>query len=214
MLFAIYKPIGISSNGLLNNIRHLLGTKRVGHAGTLDPLASGVLVVATRDDCTKLTEVVGKEKEYLATVKFGFESSTDDEEGEKRQIPIAHIPNADEVYKAVKKFVGEIDQIPPIYSAVKQEGIRAYANARKGKVVTLPPRRVTIKEIDVLSYSWPLAMIRVVTGPGTYIRALARDLGRALETGAYLTALERTRVGQFTKETAVRVEDLERFLNK
>lgn len=211
-IFAVYKPKGPTSNDVLNQLRRRTGIKKIGHAGTLDPLASGVLVVGIGREATKqLGRIVKKEKEYLAKIKLGETSTTDDEEGEKtKTLPFLHTPvgqngkgrvtspNLEEIREVVAKFEGRILQNPPIYSAVKVSGKEAYKLARQGKIPQLEPRKVEIKEIEILKYEWPYLELRVVTGPGVYIRALARDLGQALKTGGYLAELERTRVGDFT----------------
>jgi tRNA pseudouridine55 synthase len=208
MIFAIYKPKGITSAEALRRIKRKIGAEKIGHAGTLDPLASGVLVVAIGREATKkLGEIVGKEKEYLATIKLGMISETDDSEGEKTKIDVKTIPRKKDIESFLPEFSGEIWQTPPIYSAIKIKGKEAYKLARKGKPVKLNPRKVIIKKIEILSYYWPYLRLRVITGPGVYIRALARDLGDRLRTGGYLAALERVRVGDFTKEKALTVED-------
>jgi tRNA pseudouridine55 synthase len=203
MIFAIYKPKGITSAEALRRIKRKIGAEKIGHAGTLDPLASGILVVATGADTKKISEVVAKEKEYVAKIKFGEISETDDEEGKKTVVPVEKIPSFQEVREAVDGFLGEIEQRPPIFSAVKIAGKEAYKRARKGEHIEIPARKVLIKKIDILNYVWPILELRVVTGPGTYIRSLARDIGERLGTGGYLTELERTAVGEFTREKAV-----------
>lgn len=203
-IFAVYKPKGISSNALLEQMRHATGIKKIGHAGTLDPLASGVLVVGIGREATKkLGEFVKKEKEYIAKIRLGRESTTDDEEGVKTEHVVSLPPKKDVIEQIIKKCIGEIMQKPPAYSAVKIKGKEAYKLARKGIGVSLPPRKVEIKEIEILDYEWPYLSIRVVTGSGVYIRSLARDIGNELGTGGYLAELERTRVGDFTKENAI-----------
>lgn len=205
-ILAVYKPKGPTSHDVIDQLRRRTGVKKIGHAGTLDPLASGVLVVGIGREATKkLGEVVKKEKEYIAKIKLGETSTTDDEEGEKKKIQISKKPNYKKVEEAVSKFEGEILQTPPIYSAVKVKGTEAYKLARKGQIPKLEPRRVEIKEIEILKYEWPYLKLRVVTGPGVYIRALARDIGQALKTGGYLADLERTRVGDFTLDQTLKV---------
>lgn len=205
-LFAVYKPRGITSNGVLNILRRFYGTKKIGHAGTLDPLAKGVLVVAVGREATKkLWEWVKKEKEYLATIRLGIESVTDDAEGIKTKFNVQKKPTKEEIKMALKKFEGIISQIPPIYSAIKIKGKEAYKFARKGQEVILKPRKAEIKKIILLKYHWPYLKLKVITGPGVYIRSLARDLGKKLKTGGYLFNLERTRVGDFTKAKSKRL---------
>jgi tRNA pseudouridine55 synthase len=211
-IIAVYKPKGPTSHDIIDQIRKVTGERKVGHAGTLDPLASGVLVVAIGREATRrLSLEVKKEKEYLAEIKFGMNSITDDEEGEKTIWPQPlNIPDKKLVKETLLLFVGEITQMPPAYSALKIKGTSAYKLARKGLEVKLAERQVTIKQIELLNYTWPFLKIKVVCGPGVYIRALARDIGNKLGVGGYLTALERTRVGDFKIEEAVKVEQLEK----
>jgi tRNA pseudouridine55 synthase len=197
-IFAVYKPKGISSFAMVALVRRTLGIKKVGHAGTLDPLAKGILVIgAGRDGTKQLATQVAKEKEYVAEIKLGEISTTDDAEGEKTVFNNTAIPNFEDVEKVVKKFIGEIMQVPPVFSAIKMAGKRAYKLARAGEEVEMKPRPALIKEIELLEYSYPIIKIRVVTGPGVYIRALARDIGKELGVGAYMSELERIRVGEF-----------------
>jgi tRNA pseudouridine55 synthase len=202
-IFAVYKPKGPSSFDIIRKLKKQLGEKRIGHAGTLDPLASGILVVAVgRENTKKLPREVKKEKEYVAEIKLGEMSTTDDGEGEKQKIAFGKKPNREELEAALKKFIGKIKQTPPAFSAVKVKGRRAYSMARKGERLELAPREVMIKSIELLSFNFPLLKLRVVTGPGVYIRSLTRDIGEALGAGAYLANLERVRVGEFTKDDA------------
>lgn len=203
-LIGVWKPAGMSSHDVINRVRRASGIRIVGHAGTLDPLARGVLVVGVGRAATRtLAAEVQKEKEYVTTVRLGITSSTDDEEGEKTAHAVAVIPSREAVEGAVQKFVGDIMQVPPIYSALKIKGKPAYAYAREGKDLAMEARPVTVKEVEVLSYEYPDIRVRAVTGAGVYIRSLARDIGTALGTGAYMADLERTRVGEFTKEKCV-----------
>lgn len=196
-IFAVYKPKGISSFAMVSRVRRFLGIKKVGHAGTLDPLARGVLVIgAGREGTKQLATHVAKEKEYVAEIKLGETSTTDDEEGEKTVVSTT-IPELGEIEMIIKKFVGEIMQVPPIFSAIKVAGKRAYKSARAGEKIEMKARLALIKEIEMLDYNYPVLKIRVVTGPGVYIRSLARDIGAELGVGGYLTDLERTRVGDF-----------------
>jgi len=149
-----------------------------------------------------LGEVVKKEKEYAAKIKLGQSSSTDDAEGTKTEFKIINQPSCQEVDRAVSKFIGRTWQSPPIFSAVKIRGQEAYKRARRGEKVVMSKRRVEIKKIKIISYHWPYLKLQVITGPGVYIRSLARDIGRTLKVGGYLADLERTRVGQFTKKSA------------
>lgn len=205
-IIAVWKPAGISSHDVINRVRRASGIRTVGHAGTLDPLARGVLVIGVGRTATRtLATEVQKEKEYITTVRLGVTSSTDDEEGEKTAHDIAIIPTREAVDAAAQKFVGEIMQVPPIYSALKIKGKPAYAYAREGKDLVMAARPVTIKEIEVLSYDYPDIRVRAVTGAGVYVRSLARDIGATLGTGAYMADLERTRVGEFTKDQCINI---------
>ncbi len=211
-IFAVNKPKGPTSNQVLNKIRRIANTKKVGHAGTLDPLAEGILVVAIGREGTKqLDKIVQKEKEYIADVKLGITSTTDDEEGIKLKVE-SHKVASKKVEKILPKFIGKIKQVPPIYSAIKINGQEAYKRARKGEEIKMKIREVEIKEIEILKYKWPNLQIRVVTGPGVYIRALARDIGAELNVGGYLAGLIRTRVGDFKIADAVKSEDLEKVV--
>lgn len=209
-IFAINKSKGPSSHDIVNKVRRVTGVKKVGHAGTLDPLASGVLVIGVGREATKnLGDIVKKEKEYIATIKLGTTSTTDDEEGRKEEIEVKVVPDLKSVKKALDEFEGLIKQTPPIYSSIKIDGKPAHRRVRKGEDIKLEAREVELKEIEILNYSWPLVKIRIVTGSGFYVRSLARDLGDKLGVGGYLADLERTRVGEFKIEEATRVEDLD-----
>ncbi len=209
MIIPVYKPKGPTSHDIIDAVRKITGERKVGHAGTLDPLASGVLVVAIGRDSTKhLADEVKKEKEYVAVVKFGETSTTDDAEGDKNGTGQNKEVDRGRVEDVVQSFVGHVQQTPPVYSAVKVKGRPAHRRVRKGEEITLAPRTVEIREIEILDYTWPLLELRVVTGPGVYIRALARDIGEKLGTGGYLASLERIRVGQYTKEDARSLTDL------
>ena len=223
-IFAVFKPKGPTSHDIINEIRKITGARKVGHAGTLDPLASGILVVGVGREATrKLNEIVAKEKEYIADIKLGEESSTDDEEGEKISLKVNKFPSLEEIEAVVKSFIGKIMQTPPIYSAIKISGQPAYRLVREGKVVVLEPREVEIKDIKILKYETflkkflgdakkgPFLKLKVTTGPGVYIRALARDIGRKLGIGGYLANLERIRVGEFTRENAVKISDIKDY---
>lgn len=209
-IIAVWKPSGITSHDVIHHLRRLTGEKTIGHAGTLDPFASGVLVVGIgREGTKKLSSDEYDTKEYRAEVTLGTTSATDDPEGEKTPRTIAHPPTSEDIELALANFIGDIIQTPPAYSAVKVSGKPLYEYARKGKRVVLPKRVVTIHEIHILAYHFPILSLRVVTGGGTYIRSLAHDIGEQLKTGAYLSALTRTRVGPFTKKEASTLEQLE-----
>ncbi|MDP3989034.1 MAG: tRNA pseudouridine(55) synthase TruB [bacterium] len=208
-IVAIHKPVGMTSHDVIDRVRAVTKERRVGHAGTLDPAAEGVLVVAIGRDATKqLSSVVAKEKEYCATIKFGATSSTDDREGAIKEGIVRTTPSRVDVELCIKRFVGTVMQVPPAYSALKVKGVPAYARARRGEVVVLGPRSVHIYTIDIVSYEYPVLVVRVVCGPGVYIRSLARDIGECLGVGGYLLSLLRTRVGDFTIEEAIAIDAL------
>lgn len=208
-ILAIYKPPGITSHDVIDEIRRRTGIKKVGHAGTLDPFARGVLVVGIGREATRqLGQFAKLEKEYVAKMKLGWTSTTDDVEGEKKEIKVSRIPSREDIESVLATFQGEITQVPPRYSAIKISGQAAYKRVRKGEEVEMPERTVVIKEMEILDFEWPTLTIRTVTSSGTYIRALARDIGAKLNTGAYLEELERTRVGAYTTETCKQISEL------
>ncbi|MBM3281322.1 MAG: tRNA pseudouridine(55) synthase TruB [Candidatus Harrisonbacteria bacterium] len=202
-VYAINKPKGISSFQVIRQLKKISGILRIGHAGTLDPLASGVLVVAVGRAATKtISSLMAEDKVYLATLRLGATSSTDDDEGEKTLVS-DRIPNLAEIQNALPTFIGTIAQVPPVFSAIKVSGKRSYALARKGVAINLSPRPVTIYAIDLISYDYPTLLLRIHCGKGVYIRSLARDLGVSLKIGAYLTDLVRERVGPYTLENSL-----------
>ncbi|MCH8986926.1 tRNA pseudouridine(55) synthase TruB [Patescibacteria group bacterium] len=209
MIININKPKGMTSHDVVDEVRNITGEKRVGHAGTLDPFATGVLVVAVgREDTKKLGEITkNTEKEYQALLVLGKTSTTGDPEGvitKQRGVR----PPFDRVQSVVEKFKGEIMQTPPAFSAVKIKGVRAYKLARAGKTVELPPRKITIHSIDILEFEYPLLQLEITCSAGTYIRSLAQDIGKELGCGAYVKELMRTRVGNFTIEESIQIESL------
>ncbi len=219
-IIAIDKPYRLSSFKALAHVRYLLSHKlghrvKIGHAGTLDPLATGVLVLCT-GKCTKQIEQLQTHtKEYTATLQLGATTASYDMEHEvNATYPVEHI-SKELVEEVLKQFVGEIQQVPPTYSAVKVNGDRAYALRRAGEEVQLKPKIVRVDEIELTSYDEEkkMADIRVVCGKGTYIRSLARDIGRALNSGAYLTALRRTKAGSFTVENCIGYDHFQEWLD-
>lgn len=213
-IIALWKPKKISSNGFLNMVRKISGIKKAGHAGTLDPLAEGVLVVGIGKATKMLARESGAEKEYIASVRFGAYSSTDDEEGEKKDVPISGIPARKDVKRALGSLTGTINQIPPAFSAIKIKGKEAYKLARAGKNVEMKPRKAEVKKIELLDYAWPFAEFKIVTGPGVYIRSVARDLGKKLGVGGYLFSLKRTRVGRFSESDALSLDKFAELAGK
>lgn len=210
-IFAVNKPIGMTSHDVVSLVRRTTGVKRVGHGGTLDPFASGVLVIAVgRENTKRLDEFVKGEKEYVAEILLGENSTTDDREGEKTVIDQTRQPTLEEITEAITPFIGNILQTPPIYSALKIGGKPAYSYARKGQEIEMKPREVFIKAIEIVDYTYPVLAIKVTTGPGVYIRSLARDIGEKLRTGGYLKSLIRTRVNTFSIEAALDLKDLDK----
>lgn len=204
------KPSGWSSRKVVDLVEWCLGPVRAGHSGTLDPLASGVLVVCV-GPATRLIEYVQRmRKEYRATVRLGATSDTDDAEGEVREVAGGAVPDLAEVQAVLPQFRGEILQTPPRYSAVRVKGRRAYDLARAGQEAELAPRRVTVYGLELIGYEYPRLELRIECGSGTYIRSLARDVGEALGTGGLLEALVRTKVGRFELAGAVDAETLDR----
>ncbi len=214
MILNVRKPRGVSSHGVIQKIRRITGEKRVGHGGTLDPFAEGVLVVGVgRDSTKKLGEILkGTDKEYLATIELGRTSSTGDGEGELHAVAdektVSQIKR-EEIEQTLAKFRGETLQTPPLYSALKVQGQPAYRLARAGKRFVLPKRKVKIEELEILGFAPPLLQLKIVASSGTYIRSLAEDIGKDLRVGAYLKELLRTRVGQFRIEESQTLEELE-----
>ena len=205
------KPPGLTSARAVDRVKRLLprGTK-IGHAGTLDPFATGVLLLLVGRATKACERLMDAPKQYETTVKLGATTATDDLESPEivtQSLP-PEPPAAADVEAAVRPFVGDILQRPPAYSAMKVDGRRAYDLARSGKPVQLEPRPVRVYGIDIIEYAWPLLRLRIDCGRGTYIRSIARDLGEALGTGGYLTALRRTRVGAFAGKDSVTLEQV------
>lgn len=211
-LVVVDKPAGMTSHDVVGRCRRIFGTRKVGHAGTLDPMATGVLVVGIERATKILGMLTATDKSYAATIRLGQTTSTEDAEGEVLQTVSASGVGAAQIETAVAALRGEIDQIPSAVSAIKVDGQRAYKLAREGQTVELAPRRVRIERFDVLSVRHEGDLVdvdvEVDCSSGTYIRALARDVGAALGVGGHLTALRRTRVGTFELDQAARLEDL------
>ncbi len=216
MIVGINKPIGPTSHDIIYQVRRITHIKRVGHAGTLDPAASGVLVVAIGRESTKqLGLITNHDKEYVATVTLGATSTTDDGEGIITEVQSTKYEvRREEVGNVLKQFVGTIKQVPPIYSAIKMGGRKAYELARRGTEIVMEPREVVIYSIEVESYTYPKLIIKVHCGKGVYIRSLARDIGNALGVGGYMSALTRTRVGDFKIEDSMTTSEFELYWNK
>ncbi|MET9298460.1 tRNA pseudouridine(55) synthase TruB [Micromonospora aurantiaca] len=213
-LIVVDKPGGMTSHDVVARIRRLARTRRVGHGGTLDPMATGVLVIGVGRATRLLTYVIGAGKSYAATIRLGQSTVTDDAEGEVVATTPAGAVTDDGVRAALTALTGEIDQVPSAVSAIKINGQRAYKRVRDGEAVELPARRVTVSRLDVLAIRRDVpdvvdVDVDVTCSSGTYIRALARDAGAALGVGGHLTALRRTAVGGFTLDEAATLDQLE-----
>lgn len=218
-IICVDKPLGWTSFDAVKRVRGVImrrmGVKKfkVGHAGTLDPLATGVLIICTGRATRRIEELQSGVKEYIATIRLGATTPSFDLETEVDQTyPAEHITE-ELVREVLPQFQGSIMQVPPVYSAVKVDGKRAYKLARKGREVELKAKELVISEIELLRCNLPEIVIRVVCSKGTYIRALARDIGQALHSGAHLTALQRTRVGDVSLSDCRSVDDTVEMLN-
>lgn len=209
-LLVVDKPVGPTSMDVCRAVRRAAGGRgvKVGHAGTLDPLASGALIVAVGRATKSISLLMALDKTYETAIDLAAFSTTDDMEGPASAVEVASPPTRATIEAALARFVGEIEQRPPAHSAVKINGERAYRLARRGLAPKPEARRVVVHEIELLEYAWPTARLRIRTGKGVYIRALARDLGQALGTGGRLASLRRTRVGPFGVERAIALDAL------
>lgn len=215
-ILLIDKPLNWTSFQAVNKIKYALINKvglpkkfKIGHAGTLDPLASGLLLICTGKFTKKISELQGQAKEYTGTFFIGATTPSYDLETEiDETFSISHIDN-DLIHETVKQFLGEINQKPPIYSAIKKDGVRLYEHARAGEVIEIEFRKTTIHEFEITRIALPEIDFRVVCSKGTYIRSLAFDFGKALNSGAHLTALRRTKIGDYLIENAIDVIEFE-----
>lgn len=197
----IDKPAGMTSFGVVARLRRVLSKEagkkvKVGHTGTLDPFATGLMILLTGKRCRDAGDFSKLDKWYEAEITLGKRSSTGDPEGEIFEVSDRH-PEKEEVEMSINKFIGEITQTPPMFSAIKINGRRAYDLARKGETIEMPSRQMTIYQIDLISYDYPILKIRAHVSSGTYIRSLAEDIGNTLEVGAYCSNLRRIRVGKY-----------------
>jgi tRNA pseudouridine55 synthase len=211
-ILLIDKPAGMSSFGVVARVRRVLSQQfghkvKVGHTGTLDPFATGLMIIVTGKECRNAGNYSKLDKVYEATFRLGKTSSTGDPEGELTTISDKQ-PTLDEVVKALSHFKGDILQRPPAFSAIKINGQRAYKLARKGEIVEVPERQVTIFELDLIDYSYPALHIRTHVSSGTYIRSLAEDIGKELGTGAYCTELRRLSIAEWGVAGALTLGDL------
>ncbi|PLX19314.1 MAG: tRNA pseudouridine(55) synthase TruB [Marinilabiliales bacterium] len=224
VILPINKPYEWTSFDVVKKVKNQIGKRlrqaldirlknfKVGHAGTLDPLAEGLVLVCTGKATKKINELMSDEKEYIATIELGKTTPSYDLETDYDQtFPIEHITE-ELVNKVLKSFIGEQDQVPPVYSAKNINGKRAYEYARKGEEIALKANKITITQIELLEYQKPLLKIKIVCGKGTYIRSLAHDLGHKLESGAHLVKLIRTRIGSYNIDSSITIEELEIFL--
>ncbi|MBR5432968.1 MAG: tRNA pseudouridine(55) synthase TruB [Bacteroidales bacterium] len=209
------KPLHWTSFDVVNKtryiLRHSLGVKKikVGHAGTLDPLATGVMILCTGKATKTIDTYLHKDKEYIATIKLGATTpSFDGETEENATFPTEHITR-ELVIETLQKFIGEIDQVPPVYSAVRIDGKHAYEHARKAKDIEIQPRKVRIDSIELLDFALPYIQIRIACSKGTYIRSLANDIGKALHSGGYVSSLQRTKVGDVTLDDCISIESFQ-----
>ena len=211
----INKPSGWTSFDVVKKIRNLVGVKKVGHAGTLDPFATGVLVICTGKATKRINEFVETSKEYIGEIFFGIETDSYDITGQV----VANYdgikkPSLEKIKDVLTDFKGEIMQVPPMFSALKVKGKRLYHLARQGKTVEREPRKVTVHALDILDYDYPVLKVRVHCSKGTYIRSLAHDIGQRLEVGAHLKSLERTKVGDFSVDRAWNLDDFVKMVGE
>lgn len=200
------KPLHWTSFDAVRKIRNAIRIKKVGHAGTLDPLASGLLIICTGKFTKKINDYMAAEKEYTGSFTLGAITPTYDLESDATDFKETGHITPEQIHQATKQFNGHIQQMPPLYSAIKKEGVALYTLARRGKDVELEPRNIFIKEFEIISIEMPVVKFRVVCSTGTYIRSLAHDFGAALGCGAYLSELKRTRIGEFWVDKAMTIE--------
>ncbi|MEQ8420474.1 MAG: tRNA pseudouridine(55) synthase TruB [Arenibacter algicola] len=214
----IDKPLGWSSFQAVNSLKWKIRKKfqlkkiKIGHAGTLDPLATGLLLICTGKATKTINELQGQEKEYTGTITLGGTTPSYDLETEiNENFPIDHITN-ELIHNTTAQFIGDIEQIPPVFSALKKDGKRLYEYAREGKEVEIKKREVTITEFEITSIELPMVHFRVVCSKGTYIRSLAHDFGKALQSGAHLSSLKRTKIGDYNVNKAITPEEFGKLL--
>ena len=205
----INKPLHWTSFDAVRKIRNLVNVKKVGHAGTLDPLATGLLIICTGKFTKKLSEFMAREKEYTGSITLGAVTPTFDLESKPQNQKSYQSISAEDIRSATSRFIGELMQIPPAHSAIKKDGKRVYKLARSGQEVKLDPRKVFISEFEINPIELPKIYFKVVCSTGTYIRSLANDVGEVLGCGAYLSSLCRTRIGEFKIEDAMTIEEFE-----
>lgn len=208
------KPLNWTSFDIIKRIRIITKISKVGHAGTLDPLATGLLIVCTGKFTKKITEYMGMEKEYTGSFTLGATTPSFDREGEPENFKDISFLTEENIHAATKDFIGEIMQLPPQYSAIKKNGERVYVSARKGEFVELEPRKITIASFEITQINLPEVYFKIVCSTGTYIRSIANDFGAKLNVGAYLSSLKRTRIGNFLVEDALTTKQFEEEILK
>jgi tRNA pseudouridine55 synthase len=212
------KPLDWTSFDVVNRIRYKLCHKldikklKVGHAGTLDPKATGLVVLCTGKFTKKIEEIQAEEKEYVATIKLGATTPSSDLETEEDQTFDTNHLTLDLIKETLNKFIGEIQQVPPVFSAIKVNGKRAFHYARNGEELKIKARTVQIYDIEIIHFENPELKIKIICGKGTYIRSLARDIGESLNNGAYLTQLRRTKIGEYDVKEAWGITEFENYL--
>jgi tRNA pseudouridine55 synthase len=205
-LLLVNKPIGITSFDVIRQLRRSTGVRKIGHAGTLDPLATGLMLMLFGTACKQAETLTKLDKRYIAQITLGATSTTGDNEGEKTVVSDT-VPSQEALLEALKQLTGAISQTPSVYSAIKINGQEAYKRARAGETVEMPSRQVTIYENNLIEYRYPIIELNSKVSSGTYIRSLAADLGEILATGGYLSGLVRTEVGKYHLDNAVVLEE-------
>jgi tRNA pseudouridine55 synthase len=203
----IDKPLHWTSFDMVRKIRGMLRIKKVGHAGTLDPLATGLLIICTGKFTKQINAYMAAEKEYTGSITFGAVTATYDLESIPEQEKDFSYITKELLYEKIKQFIGEIEQVPPIYSAIKKNGISLYELARRGEEVAIKARKIRVNSFEITSFDLPVVNFRISCGTGTYIRSLANDLGAAIGSGAYLSGLRRTRIGEANVADAEKIEE-------
>ena len=208
-LLLIDKPLGLSSNQALSKIKFLFSPKKVGHTGTLDPMATGLLPICLGEATKFSSYLLNADKTYVGLIRLGYKSSTGDKEGEIIKQEFDKIPSKSVVKTILKNFIGPIDQLPPMFSALKHKGKPLYLYAREGINIPRPKRKIVIHEIELLDYQGDELRLKIKCSKGTYIRTLAEDIGDKLNVGAYLLELNRTGIGSLSIDSAVKIEQIE-----
>ena len=210
----INKPLEWTSFDVVRKIRNTIKIKKVGHAGTLDPLATGMLILCTGKFTKRINEYMAQEKEYTGTITLGATTPTYDLESEPTDLKDYSSVTPEQLQEIARQYTGELLQVPPMHSAIKKDGKRVYELARKGQTIELDPRKITIKEFEITNIEMPVVHFRVVCSTGTYIRSLANDVGKAAGCGAYLSSLCRTRIGAFTLNKAMTMDEAMEWIMK